>query len=48
MYFAWSLGLTNHILRNVIGNVFHHITQGGEGKNIQLKLIELNQRIKIN
>ena len=28
MYFAWDLGLTNHILHNVIERVFQHIPRG--------------------
>ena len=36
--------ITNHIIWNVIGGIFHHLTRGGEGKNIQVKLIKLNQR----
>ena len=32
-YFALGLGLTNHILRNMVGSVFHHLQSVGEGKN---------------
>ena len=37
MYFAWGMVQTNNILRNMIGSVFHHLTQGGEDKNIPIK-----------
>ena len=39
--------MTNHIILNVIGGVFHPISWGGEGKKIGAKVIELSQIIKI-
>ena len=32
VYFAWGLGLTNHIIQNVIASVFHHIPRGRRGE----------------
>ena len=39
------MSLTNHILPNVVGSVFRQISQGGEGKNSQVKLFQSNQGI---
>ena len=51
MYFAWGLGLTNIILWNVIGSVFHNITHGrlreedrSHYKEIESELINLSQK----
>ena len=42
------MGLTNHILRNVIGGIFHHLTKGGEGKNSIINVIKPNNEIILN
>ena len=39
------MGLDNHIIRNVIGGVFHHLTWVREGNNIRVKVIKLDQII---
>ena len=39
--------LTNHIIRNVIGSVFHHFPRIGEGNNIRVKGINLYQSIEL-
>ena len=33
-YFVWGMGLTNHIIKNMVVSVFHHLPSGGEGKKI--------------
>ena len=47
MYFMSGLGLTNNILWNVNGIVFHHLSQGGEEKNSQVKIIKSNKEIRL-
>ena len=42
------MGLTNHILQNVIGGIFHHLPKGGEGNNSQLNVIKSNHEIILN
>ena len=39
------MGLTNHIIQNVIRVVFHHPPQGGEVNNSHVKVIKLNEVI---
>ena len=46
VYLAWDLGLTYHILQNLIGSTFFHLPLGVKGNNIQGKLIKSNQGIK--
>ena len=46
MYFAWRLGIKNHILQNTIGRIFHQLPLGGEGKSSGIKVIKLNQGIR--
>ena len=41
------MGVTDHIHHNVIGSVYHHLTQLGEGNNSQVKVIKLDQRLKL-
>ena len=43
----WGLGLTNNILWNIFGSIFHHLPRGGEGKNSTVKVIKSNQEIVI-
>ena len=32
------MGLTNRIIKNMAGSVFHNLPSGGEGKNIEVQL----------
>ena len=41
------MGLTNHILWDIFGSLFNHLTWGGEGNNIQFKVIKSNQEIRL-
>ena len=41
------MGLTNHIILNMVGSVFHHIPSGGEGKKIRVLIIKRNKELII-
>ena len=45
MYFAYVMGLTNNILRNVIRGFFRHLPQGGEENNSRVKVTKCNQQM---
>ena len=35
-YFVLGMGVTNHIILNMVVSIFHHIPSGGEVKNIKV------------
>ena len=55
VYWTWGLGLNNHIIRKVIGSIFHHIPRRrwrdehqSQYKEIKSNLIKSSQKNKTN
>ena len=44
-YSAWGMSLTNNILKDMVGSVFHHLPSGCEGDNIGIWIISRNREL---
>ena len=47
MYFVLGMGITNHILKNMVGSVFHHLPSGVEEKKLGVLKIKSNKEYGI-